>query len=163
MAKMRTAAKALGFAGLLAIALTGTSGCIHSGNVRAAGTDSSQTADSGLNSSDGKMYYSIAGIEVHDAYFGDGKVAVIRWHAVNNSTEDVYANPYCFKVYQNKQVLSPDVAADVDSSFEVQELAPGGEFDGSAIYKINDMSPITVKISDPYDQSNEMNQSFNLE
>lgn len=163
MAKVRTAARALGLAGLFAIVLTGTSGCIWSGNGGITGTDSSQTTPNGLNSSDDKMNYSITGVEVHDAYFGDGKVAVIRWHAVNNGAEDIYADPYYFKVYQNKRVLSPDVAADIDSSFEVQELAPGGELDGSAIYKINDMSPITVKISDPYDQSNELNQSFNLE
>lgn len=163
MTKVRTAARALGLAGLLAIVLTGTSGCIRLGNNATNGGDSTQTADSGLASTDGKMNYSITGVEVHDAALGNGKVAVIRWHAANKSTEDLYANPYYLKVYQNKQVLNSDVASDVDDTFEIVELAPGGEFDGSATYGINDMSPITVKINDPHGESNELNMSLSLE
>ena len=110
------------------------------------------------------MDYSITEVEVHDSWHGNGaKVAVIRWHAVNNRTSDACADPYGFKVYQNKQVLDPSVASDIDDTFEMQELAPGGEFDGTATFEINDMSPIEVKYSDYTNRSNELDMTLNLE
>lgn len=156
MPKMCTAARALGLASLLAVALVGALGRNHAMN----GTDS------GLVSTDGKMNFSVIGVEVHDDAPAPGlrlgKVAVIRWHAVNNSTKDIYAIP-CFKVYQNRQVLHPGAAPERAIFPEPTELAPGGETYGSSAYRINDMSPITVKISDPHGESNELNESFNLE
>lgn len=154
MPKMCTAARALGLASLLAVAVVGALGRSHAMD----GTDS------GLASTDGKMNYSIIGIEVLDAVPGPGfgKVAVIRWHAINNSAKDIYAIPH-LKVYQNKQVLHPGAAANRIFLSEKTELAPGGETYGSSVYRINDMSTITVKISDPHGESNELNERFNLD
>lgn len=45
----------------------------------------------------------------------------------------------------------------------MQELAPGGEFDGTATFEINDMSPIEVKYSDYTNRSNELDMTLNLE
>ena len=109
------------------------------------------------------MEYSITGVEVHDSLLGNGdKVAVIRWHAINNGSNDAFASPY-LKVYQNKQVLSSGVADDYDGSSNIQELAPGGEFDGTATFEINDMSPIVIKLEDLAGSSNEFELTFNLE
>ena len=154
MPKMCTAARALGLASLFAVAVVGALGRNHAMN----GTDS------GSDSTAGKMNYSITGIEVLDAVPGPGfgKVAVIRWHAINNSVEDIYAVPH-LKVYQNKQVLHPGAAGNRIFLSEKTELAPGGQAFGTSIYRINDMSPITVKISDPHGESNELNESFYLE
>lgn len=154
MPKMCTAARALGLAGLLAVGVVGALGCNHAMN----------EADGASVSTDGKMNYSIIGVEVLDAPPGPGfgKVAVIRWHAVNNGTKDLYAVP-CLKVYQSRRVLHPGSAANRIFLSEKTELAPGGECYGWSIYQINDMSPITVKISDPHGESNELNESLNLE
>lgn len=163
-AKPASVLKLFGAVGCLAAVLVGTSGCIrivsHDTDGQEVAADSSQSAEE----SEGKMEYSITGVEVHDSWHGNGeKVAVIRWHAVNNRTSDDYADPYGFKVYQNKQVLSPSVACDIDDTFEMQELAPGGEFDGTATFEINDLSPIEVKYSDYTNRSNELDMSLNLE
>lgn len=159
-----SAFKLFGVVGGLAAVLAGASGCIrivsHDTDGQETVTDSSQSAEA----SEGKMDYSITGVEVHDSWHGNGaKVAVIRWHAVNNRTSDAYADPYGFKVYQNKQVLDSSVASDIDDTFEMQELAPGGEFDGTATFEINDMSPIEVKYSDYTNRSNELDVTLNLE
>lgn len=154
MTKVRTAARALGLAGLLAVAVVGALRCNHA----------TKETDSGLTSSDGTMNYSINGVEVHDAPapgFRLGKVAVIRWHAVNNSAKDLRVIPH-LKVYQNKLVLHPDTPVERTLLPEPLELAPGGEFSGSSTYRIFDMSPITVKITDPRGESNELNEIFNL-
>jgi len=82
--------------------------------------------------------------------------------AINNGSEDAYTTPY-LKAYQNKQVLSSGVANDYDGSLSIQELAPGGEFDGSTTYEINDMSPIVIKLEDLAGSSNEFELTFNLE
>lgn len=163
MTKVRTAARALGLAGLLAIVLTGTSGCICLGNDLAIGADSSQTAKNDSNFALADV--EITGVEVHDSVHGNGeKTVAIRWHAVNNGSVDTFADGYYFKVYQNKQVMSVGYAADIDGrSDEVQELAPGGEYDGTSVYYINDLSPIEVKYIDPTDQSVKLDQTFNLE
>lgn len=165
MTKIRTAARALGLAGLLAIALTGTSGCIRLGNDLEIVTDSSQTSEDDQNSALSDVEYSITSVEVHDSAHDDGKKAVaIRWHAVNNSSMDTFADGYYFKVYQNKQVMSVGYAADIDGrSDDVQELAPGGEYDGTSVYYIDDLSPIEVKYIDPINQSVKLDQTFNLE
>lgn len=156
--------KLFGVVGGLAAVLVGTSGCIrivnHDTDGQETAADSSQSAEA----SEDKMVYTITGVEVHDSWHGNGaKVAVIRWHAVNNRTSDAYADPYGFKVYQNKQVLDPSVASDIDDTFEMQELAQGGEFDGTATFEINDMSPIEVKFSDYTNRSNELDMTLNLE
>lgn len=163
-AKSTSALELFAIVGGLAVVLVGTSGCIqivsHDTNGQETAADSSQSAEA----SEGKMVYTITGVEVHDSWHGNGaKVAVIRWHAVNNRTSDAYADPYGFKVYQNKQVLDPSVASDIDNTFEMQELAPGGEFDGTATFEINDMSPIEVKYGDYTNRSNELDMTLNLE
>ena len=152
MPKMCTAARALGLASLLAVAVVGALECNHAMN----------GADGGSISTDGKMDYSIIGVEVHDGAPGFGKVAVIRSYAVNNSAKDLYAIP-CLKVYQNRRVLHPGVTAERIFLPEKTELAPGGECYGLSTYRVHDMSPITVKISDPHGESNELNERFNLE
>ena len=165
MTKARTAVRALGITGLLAIALTRTSGCICLGNDLAIGADSSQTSMNDPNSALSDVDYSIKSVEVRDSAHGDGgKAVAIRWHAVNNSSMDTFADGYYFKVYQNKQVMSVGSAAGIDArSDEVQELAPGGEYDGTSVYYINDLSPIEVKYIDPTNQSVKLDQTFNLE
>mgnify|MGYP000426520180 CR=1 FL=1 len=163
-AKSTSALKLFAIVGGLAVVLVGTSGCIRivshdTGEVTKTVTDSAQST----KESEGKMEYSITGVEVHDSLLGNGdKVAVIRWHAINNDSDDAFASPY-FKVYQNKQVLSPGVADDYDGSSNIQELAPGGEFDGTATYEINDMSPVVIKLEDLAGSSNEFELTFNLE
>lgn len=158
-----SAFKLFGVVGGLAVVLVGTSGCIrivnHDTDGQETAADSSQSAEA----SEGKMEYSITGVEVHDSLLGNGdKVAVIRWHAINNGSDDAFASPY-LKVYQNKQVLSSGVADDYDGSSNIQELAPGGEFDGTATFEINDMSPIVIKLEDLAGSSNEFELTFNLE
>lgn len=162
--KSASALKLFGVVGGLAVVLVGTSGCIRIVNHDTDGQESVADSSQSAEASEGKMVYSITGVEVHDSWHGNGeKVAVIRWHAVNNRTSDAYADPYGFKVYQNKQVLSSSLATDLDDTFEMQELAPGGEFDGTATFEINDMSPIEVKYSDYTNRSNELDMTFNLE
>lgn len=158
-----SAFKLFGVVGGLAVVLVGTSGCIrivsHDSDGQETVTDSSQSAET----LEGKMEYSITGVEVHDSLLGNGDiVAVIRWHAINNGSDDAFASPY-LKVYQNKQVLSSGVADDYDGSSNIQELAPGGEFDGTATFEINDMSPIVIKLEDLAGSSNEFELTFNLE
>ena len=158
-----SAFKLFGVVGGLAAVLVGTSGCIrivnHDTDGQETAADSSQSAEA----SEGKMEYSITGVEVHDSLLGNGdKVAVIRWHAINNDSNDAFASPY-LKVYQNKKVLSSGVADDYDGSSNIQELAPGGEFDGTATFEINDMSPIVIKLEDLAGSSNEFELTFNLE
>lgn len=158
-----SAFKLFGVVGGLAVVLVGTSGCIrvvnHDTDGQETAADSSQSAEA----SEGKMEYSITGVEVHDSWLGNGdKVAVVRWHAINNGSEDAYTTPY-LKAYQNKQVLSSGLANDYDGSLSIQELAPGGEFDGSTTYEINDMSPIVIKLEDLAGSSNEFELTFNLE
>lgn len=102
------------------------------------------------------MDYSITGVEVHDSdpTWREGKVVVIRWHVVNNSTHDEYAVTG-FSVYQNKIRLNQGVTEDVDCP-DTHMLAPGGEFDGIDVYDIADLSPIEIKLDDT-------TQTFNLE
>lgn len=162
--KPASALKLFGVIGGLAVVLVGTSGCIRIVNHDTDGQESIADSSQSAEASEERMVYSITGVEVHDSWHGNGeKVAVIRWHAVNNRTSDAYADPYGFKVYQNKQVLSSSLASDLDDTFEMQELAPGGEFDGTATFEINDMSPIEVKYSDYMNRSNELDMTFNLE
>ena len=161
--KSASALKLFGVVGGLAVVLVGTSGCIRIVNHDTDGQETTADSSQSAEASEGKMVYSITGVEVHDSYLGNGdKVAVIRWHAINNGSEDAYASPY-FKAYQNKQVLSSGVADDYDGSLSIQELAPGGEFDGSTTYEINDMSPIVIKLEDLAGSSNEFELTFNLE
>jgi len=152
MTKVRTAARALGLAGLLAVALTGASGCIRLGN----DLDGPRATDSEETLNVSKMDYSITGVEVHDSDpdWHEGKVVVIRWHVVNNSTHDEYAIAG-FSVYQNKILLDPGMTKDVDCP-DTPMLAPGGEFDGIDVYDIADLSPIEIKLDDT-------TQTFNLE
>lgn len=156
MSKVCAAARALGITGLLAVALTGTSGCIRLGNDLAIGADRSQATDSVASSAVSKMDYSITGVEVHDSdpTWREGKVVVIRWHVVNNSTHDEYAVTG-FSVYQNKIRLNQGATEDVDCP-DTPMLAPGGEFDGIDVYDIADLSPIEIKLDDT-------TQTFNLE
>lgn len=152
MTKVHTTARALGLAGLLAVALTGTSGCIRLGN----DLDGPRATDSEETLNVSKMDYSITGVEVHDSDpdWHEGKVVVIRWHVVNNGAYDDYT---CsgLSVYQNKIALDPGTAEDVECS-HTQTLAPGGEFDGVSVYDIADLSPIEIKLNDT-------TQTFNLE
>ena len=156
-------ARTLGVAGLLAVTLVTTSGCIR--------TDNHQSEDQVSNSDNskedgsvyGKMEYSITGVEVHDSWTGDGgKVAVVRWHAINNQTADSFAIGSYFKAYQNKQVLSPGLAVDLEDTVTSQELAPGGEFDGISVFELNDMSPVEIKINGTSAGSNSLDQTFEL-
>mgnify|MGYP004534087149 FL=1 len=155
-AKPASVLKLFGAVGCLAVVLVGTSGCIrivsHDTDGQEVAADSSQSAET----SEDKMVYSITGVEVHNSspYLHEGKVAVIRWHVVNNSTHDEYAIAG-FSVYQNKIRLDPGVAEDVDRP-DTPMLAPGGEFDGVSIYDLNDLSPIEIKLDDT-------TQTFNLE
>lgn len=152
MTKVRTAVRALELADLLAIALTGTSGCIRLGN----SLDDPQATDSEATLNVSKMDYSITGVEVHDSDpdWREGKVVVIRWHVVNNSAHDEYAGAG-FSVYQNKMLLYRGMTEDVDCP-DTPILAPGGEFDGIDVYDIADLSPIEIKLDDT-------TQTFNLE
>lgn len=155
-AKPTSALKLFAIVGGLAVVLVGTSGCIrivsHDTDGQETAADSSQSAEA----SEGKMDYSISGVEVHNSspYLHEGKVVVIRWHVVNNSTHDEYAIAG-FSVYQNKIRLEPGVAEDVDRP-DTPMLAPGGEFDGVDIYDLGDLSPIEIKLDDT-------TQTFNLE
>jgi len=84
-----SAFKLFGVAGGLAVVLVGTSGCIrivnHDTDGQETAADSSQSAEA----SEGKMEYSITGVEVHDSLLGNGdKVAVVRWHAINKALLD---------------------------------------------------------------------------
>lgn len=148
--------KLFGVVGGLAVVLVGTSGCIrivnHDTDGQETAADSSQSAEA----SEGKMDYSISGVEVHNSspYLHEGKVVVIRWHVANNSTHDEYAIAG-FSVYQNKIRLEPGVAEDVDRP-DTPMLAPGGEFDGVDIYDLGNLSPIEIKLDDT-------TQTFNLE
>lgn len=156
-------ARTLGIAGLLAVALVMTSGCSKAGDhqtaVQVADSDNAQEEGAVY----GKMEYSITGVEVHDSSTGDGgKVAVVRWHAINNRTADSYADGSYITAYQNKQSLPRGLAADLqEDSF--QGLAPGGEFDGVSIFELNDMSPVEIKINGTGAGSNSLDQTFELE
>lgn len=155
-AKPTSALKLFAIDGGLAVVLVGTSGCIrivsHDTDGQETAADSSQSAEA----SEGKMDYSISGVEVHNSspYLHEGKVVVIRWHVVNNSTHDEYAIAG-FSVYQNKIRQEPGVAEDLDRP-DTPMLAPGGEFDGVDIYDLGDLSPIEIKLDDT-------TQTFNLE
>ena len=161
MTKMRTTARALGLAGLLAVAVVGASGC----NNPATGVDSPQTAESSTTLADGKVEYSITDVELHkqSSFVGEdpGQVVAIRWHARNVGSTDAWACPI-LKVYQNKRALFVGTVEDIDDP-GIQELAPGGEFDGVNVYKIDDLSPVEVKITNPHGSSNEVDRTFNLE
>ena len=157
-------ARTLGVAGLLAVCLVVASGCSQ--------TDNRQPADQVANSDGvqedgvhGKMEYSIIGVEVHESSNGDdGKVAVVRWHAINNRSADSFAVGSYITAYQNKQMLSRGLAADLqEDSFSSQGLAPGGECDGVSIFELNDTSPIEVKIDGVGAGSNSLDQTFELE
>lgn len=158
-------ARTLGVAGLLAVALVTTSGCIRTDNYQSEG----QVSNSDSSQEDGavydKMEYSVTAVEVHDSSFGDGgKVAVVRWHAINNHTADSVAAGSYITAYQNKQVLSPGLAVDLeDDQLSAQGLAPGGEFDGISVFELKDMSPIEIKINGTSAGSNSLDQAFELE
>lgn len=111
------------------------------------------------------MKYSVTGVEVHDSSTGDGgKVAVVRWHAINNRSADSCAVGSYITAYQNKQMLSRGFAADLqEDHFSSQGLAPGGECDGVSIFDLNDMSPIEVKVDGMGAGSNSLDQTFELE
>lgn len=111
------------------------------------------------------MEYSVTGVEVHDSSTGDGgKVAVVRWRAINNRTADSFAVGSYITAYQNKQMLPRGFAADLqEDPFSSQGLAPGGECDGVSIFELNDMSPIEVKIDGVGAGSNSVDQTFELE
>ena len=157
-------ARTLGVAGLLAVALVMTPGCSqaddHQTAVQVADSDNAQ--EDGVY---GKMEYSVTGVEVHDSSTGDGgKVAVVRWRAINNRTADSFAVGSYITAYQNKQMLPRGFAADLqEDSFSSQGLAPGGECDGVSIFELNDMSPIEVKIDGVGAGSNSVDQTFELE
>lgn len=157
-------ARTLGVAGLLAVALVMTPGCSqaddHQTAVQVADSDNAQ--EDGVY---GKMEYSVTGVEVHDSSTGDGgKVAVVRWRAINNRTADSFAVGSYITAYQNKQMLPRGFAADLqEDSFSSQGLAPGGECDGVSIFELNDMSPIEVKIDGVGAGSNSADQTFELE
>lgn len=80
-------ARNFGAAGVLAAALVMTSGCSQADDRQTA----VQVADSDNAQEDGvygKMEYSVTGVEVHDSLAGDGgKVAAVRWHAINNRSQ----------------------------------------------------------------------------
>lgn len=158
-------ARTLGVAGLLAVVLVMTSGCSqaddHQTAVQVADSDNTQEEGAVY----GKMEYSITGVGVHDSSTGDGgKVAVVRWHAINNRTADSYADGGYIMAYQNKQSLPRGFAADLqEDSFSSQGLAPGGECDGVSIFELNDMSPVEIKINGTSAGSNSLDQTFELE
>ena len=150
MTNIRAVARALGLAGLIAMAVVGASGC----NNPATGVDSPQTAESSTTLADGKVEYSITGVELHkqSSFVGEdpgqvGQVVAIRWHARNVGSTDAWACPI-MKVYQNKRVLFVDTAEDIG---------------GVDVYKIEDLSPVEVKITNPHGSSNEVDRTFNLE
>ncbi len=96
-------ARNFGAAGVLAAALVMTSGCSqaddHQTAVRVADSDNAQ--EDGVY---GKMKYSVTGVEVHDSPTGDGgKVAVVRWHAINNRSADSCAVGSYITAYQNRR------------------------------------------------------------
>lgn len=141
-----------------------TSGCSQADDRQTA----VQVADSDNAQEDGvygKMEYSVTGVEVHDSSTGDGgKVAVVRWRAINNRTADSFCRWKLHYAYQNKQMLPRGFAADLqEDSFSSQGLAPGGECDGVSIFELNDMSPIEVKIDGVGAGSNSVDQTFELE
>lgn len=157
-------ARNFGAAGVLAAALVMTSGCSQADDRQTA----VQVADSDNAQEDGvygKMEYSVTGVEVHDSSAGDGgKVAVVRWHAINNRSADSCAVGSYITAYQNKQMLSRGFAADLqEDRFSSQGLAPGGECDGASIFDLNDMSPIEVKVDGMDAGSNSLDQTFELE
>lgn len=154
--KSAAALKLFAIVGGLAVVLVGTSGCIQIVNHDTDGQETVADSPQSAEASEGKMEYSITGVEVHNSspYLREGKVVVIRWHVVNNSTHDEYAIAG-FSVYQNKIRLEPGVAEDVDRP-DTPMLASGGEFDGVDIYDLADLSPIEIKLDDT-------TQTFNLE
>lgn len=158
-------ARTLGVAGLLAVALVTTSGCIRADNYQSEGQVSNSDSSQEDGAVYGKMEYSVTAVEVHDSSFGDGgKVAVVRWHAINNHTADSVAAGSYITAYQNKQVLSPGLAVDLeDDQLSAQGLAPGGEFDGISVFELKDMSPIEIKINGTSAGSNSLDQAFELE
>lgn len=158
-------ARTLGVAGLLAVVLVTTSGCIRTDNYQSEGQVSNSDSSQEDGAVYGKMEYSVTAVEVHDSSFGDGgKVAVVRWHAINNHTADSVAAGSYITAYQNKQVLSPGLAVDLeDDQLSAQGLAPGGEFDGISVFELKDMSPIEIKINGTSAGSNSLDQAFELE
>lgn len=158
-------ARTLGVAGLLAVALVATSGCIRTDNHQSEGQVSNSDSSQEDGAVYGKMEYSVIAVEVHDSSFGDGgKVAVVRWRAINNHTADSVAAGSYITAYQNKQVLSPGLAVDLeDDQLSAQGLAPGGEFDGISVFELKDMSPIEIKINGTSAGSNSLDQTFELE
>lgn len=156
--------RTLGVAGLLAVTSVTTSGCIRTNNHQSEGqvSNSDSSQEDGVY---GRMEYSITAVEVHDSADDDGgKVAVVRWHAINNRTADSFADGSYITAYQNKQMLSRGFAADLqEDHFSSQGLAPGGECDGVSIFELNDMSPIEVKIDGVGAGSNSLDQTFELE
>lgn len=158
-------ARTLGVAGLLAVALVTTSGCIRTDNHQPEGQVSTSDSSQEEGAVYGKMEYSITGVEVHDSADDDGgKVAVVRWYAINNRTADSFATGSYITAYQNKQMLHGGLAADLqEDSFSSQGLAPGGECDGVSIFELNDMSPVEIKINGTSAGSNSLDQTFELE
>lgn len=158
-------ARTLGVAGLLAVALVTTSGCIRTDNHQPERQVSTSDSSQEEGAVYGKMEYSITGVEVHDSADDDGgKVAVVRWHAINNRTADSFATGSYITAYQNKQMLHGGLAADLqEDSFSSQGLAPGGECDGVSIFELNDMSPVEIKINGTSAGSNSLDQTFELE
>ena len=158
-------ARTLGGAGLLTVALVTTSGCIRTDNYQSEGQVSNSDSSQEDSAVYGKMEYSVTAVEVHDSSFDDGgKVAVVRWHAINNHTADSVAAGSYITAYQNKQVLSPGLAVDLeDDQLSAQGLAPGGEFDGISVFELKDMSPIEIKINGTSAGSNSLDQTFELE
>lgn len=139
-------ARNFGAAGVLAAALVMTSGCSQADDRQTA----VQVADSDNAQEDGvygKMEYSITGAEVHDSADDDGgKVAVVRWHAINNRTADPFATGSYITAYQNKQMLHGGLAADLqEDSFSSQGLAPGGECDGVSIFDSMTCPPLKLR------------------
>lgn len=157
-------ARTLGVAGLLAAALVTTSGCVRTDNHQPEGQVSTSDSSQEDGSVYGKMEYSITGVEVHDSSISDsGKVAVVRWHAINNQSADSFANGCYITAYQNKQILSSGFADDLQESASLQGLAPGGECDGVSTFELNDMSPIEVKTDGYGTEWNSLDQTFELE
>ena len=156
-------ARTLGVAGLLAVTLVTTSGCIRTDNHQSEGqvSNSDSSQEDGVY---GRMEYSITAVEVHDSSISDsGKVAVVRWHAINNQSADSFANGCYITAYQNKQILSSGFADDLQESASLQGLAPGGECDGVSTFELNDMSPIEVKTDGYGTEWNSLDQTFELE
>lgn len=157
-------ARTLGVAGLLAAALVTTSGCVRTDNHQPEGQVSTSDSSQEDGSVYGKMEYSITGVEVHDSSISDsGKVAVVRWHAINNQSADSFANGCYITAYQNKQILSCGFADDLQESASLQGLAQGGECDGVSTFELNDMSPIEVKTDGYGTEWNSLDQTFELE